>query len=96
MSDQGNKVILVSLSGYSSEKIGILRGLIADRVALFCVVGRDCEIWHDVMDELCVGDGTDPVDMLTTWHPDEPIEDVIEFAKTCSVENDDGVRIIEV
>lgn len=42
--------------------------------------GHDCEVWHDVIDETCVGDGTgDERFLMTSWHDDEPIEDVIDF-----------------
>ena len=42
--------------------------------------GHDCEVWHDVIDETCVGDGpSEERFFMTTWHDDEPIEDVIDF-----------------
>jgi hypothetical protein len=95
MNKNGNKVVLVSKSGYSPDKDPILLDLIAEPIALFCALGLGCEKWEYVMDELCVGDGSNPVFIPTTSHPDESVEDVIEFAKQFSVEHDRGVRIIE-
>ena len=95
MNENGNKVVLVSKSGYSSDKDQILLDLIAEPIALFSVVGQDCQEWEDVMDELCVGDGSNPVFIPTTSHPDESVEDVIEFVKQFAVEDDRGVRILE-
>lgn len=95
MNETGNKVVLVSKTGYSADKDHILLDLIAEPIALFSAIGQDCQKWEDVMDELCVGDGTNPVFIPTTSHPNETVEDVIEFAKMFSVENDRGVRIIE-
>jgi len=82
MNNRGNKVVLVSRSGYSPDKDHILQSLIDERIALFCAVGKDCEMWEEVMDELCVGDGGNPVFIPTTSHPEEMIDDVVQFAKT--------------
>jgi len=95
MNDTGNKVVLISKSGYSPEKEQLLLDLIAEPIALFCAVGQDCEKWEDVMDELCVGDGSDPVSIVTTSHPDESADDVIKFAEHFSVEIDTGTRVVE-
>lgn len=61
---------------------------IRDRVALICVVGDDCERVHDIIDELIVGDGSvgrndSPV---TTWHDNETLADVRDFAHAWSIE----------
>jgi len=95
MNSKGNKVVLISKSGYSPDKNQILLDLIAEPIALFCVVGKDCQMWEEVMDDLCVGDGSHSVFITTTSHPDETIEEVIEFARIFNVEKDEGVRILE-
>ena len=52
-----------------------------DEVSLMAVVGPDCSRIEDVIDEIVVGDGSDPARFLcTTSHPDEPIEDVTNMA----------------
>ena len=75
MNSKGNKVLLISKTGYSPDKNHILLNLIAEPIALFCAFGKDCQ---------------------TTSHPDETIEDVIEFARIFSVDKDEGIRILEV
>ena len=94
------KVVLNSLSGYSSEKDKILADLIAAKVLLFCAVGKDCELWHDVMDEMLVGDGSVVLDfdMMTTSHTSETLDEVVEFARIFFVEDadNDDVQVVEV
>ena len=88
-------MVLISKTGYSRDKNQILLNLIAEPIALFCAVGKDCQVWEEVMDDLCVGDGSNSVFIPTTSHPDETIEEVIEFARIFSVHKDEGVRILE-
>ncbi len=48
MNDFTKKVILYSKTGYSAEHDSLLNLLIDDKVLLFCAVGKDCELWHDI------------------------------------------------
>lgn len=51
------------------------------------------------MDELFVGYGEDrDFSMITTWHEDETLDEVIEFAKSFEIEGIDNekVEIIEI
>jgi len=42
--------------------------------------GRECEEWHDAIDWACLDEGMpEGRFLMTTWHDDEPIEDVIDF-----------------
>ena len=95
MKEIGNKVVLIAKTGYSPEKDHILQDLVDDRIALFCAVGKDCIEWENKMDELCIGDGSHPVFITTTSHPDETSDEVVAFAKLFAVPNDCGVRIID-
>jgi len=94
------KVILNSKTGYSDQHDQLLYGLIDAKVLLFCAVGKDCELWHDILDEIIVGDGSVERDffMITTSHTDESLEEVTEFAKNYSIDYPDNetVQIIEV
>jgi len=60
----------------------------------FCVWGRGCERFHDIVDEIVVADelgnrkfagplGNDVV--MTTWHDDESLEEALSFFTTCAV-----------
>lgn len=48
--------------------------------------GVDCEIWHECIDETILerhgfGNIPDEARVMTTWHEDEPISEVMWFAK---------------
>jgi len=48
--------------------------------------GKDCSTWDTAVDEACLAKhdyGTIPEQdfVMTTWHDDEPLEDVFFFAK---------------
>lgn len=77
-------VVLVSKAGYSDEYAGLLRAWIDQGIPLFCAVGKDCEVWEEEMDNLCVKldvSGEKPgAFCVTTSHPDEAVEEVVEFA----------------
>lgn len=49
------------------------------------VLGHECSIWDDVLDETYLHFYNDqpPIDtcFMTTWHENETLEEVIEFAK---------------
>ena len=58
----------------------ITSDIVRSRCQYALTFGHDCEVWHDVIDEACVGDGAgEERFLMTTWHDDEPIEDVIDF-----------------
>lgn len=70
---------------------------IRDKVVLVCVVGCDCRKVEDVIDELVVGDGSDPTRFLnTTSHPNEHIDLVEEFAKAWTIGVDTTTAVQEV
>ena len=100
MSEFAKKIVLHSKSGYSERHDELLKDLINAKVHLFCTVGKDCELWHDIMDEIIVGDGTveNNFDMVTTWHNDETLEEVIDFAKFFDIDHADNetVQVIEI
>jgi len=43
------------------------------------VVGKDCSIVEDLIDEIVVGDGTRDAFILTSSHPGETVAEVIQF-----------------
>ena len=52
-----------------------------DGVVLVAVWGPQCELTHDLIDEMGVGDGSDPSRFLmTSWHDDETLDEAREFA----------------
>ena len=93
---KNRKFVLVSNTGYHQKHDGLLRSLLDEGYELFCVVGVDCELWEEVMDEIAVGDGSDPRYLTTTSHPGETENDVIEFAKMFSVSNTSEVDVVRI
>ena len=59
------------------------------------VVGVDAAKLEDIVDELCVGDGTDPYFMLTASHPGESLEDALALANILTDEYAGPVEVIE-
>lgn len=90
------RVVLNSISGYDSKHDSLLQSLIDEKILLFCAVGKDCQIWHDVMDESYVANGVErDFDLLTTWHEDKTLQEVIEFAKDFD-EFGGEIKVIEI
>jgi hypothetical protein len=48
------------------------------------------------MDEIAVGDGSDPRHITTTSHPGETENDVIEFAKMFTGSSGSGVHVVRI
>lgn len=91
------RVVLVSKQGYDESHDSLLEELIARRIEVFCAVGKDCQLWEEAMDELLVGPhGEGDHLILTTAHPDESVEDVVEFAKSLVLKAPSDVEVIEV
>jgi hypothetical protein len=79
-----------TISDFASAALGA--GMI-----YFCSWGRDCERFHDIVDEVIVGDrigdrrftGPLPGDtVMTTWHKDESLEEALDFFATFAVPTD--------
>lgn len=90
------KFVLISESGYSKEHDKLLLNLLDQGYELFCVVGKDCEVWEEIMDALSVGDRSKPRYITTTSHPEKSIEDVIEFAKLFSINKKSDVDVVRI
>lgn len=63
----------------------------------FCTWGRDCEWFHDIVDEVIVADGLSECTfsgptagdvIMTTWHENESLEEALDFFATCAVPTD--------
>jgi hypothetical protein len=77
-------VVLISETAYSESHRPLLRRILSEKPDLFSAVGVDCENWEEAMDWLCVDldvSGEMPGAFCnTTSHPDESVEEVMEFA----------------
>jgi hypothetical protein len=54
------KIILHAPSWHSPKLEAFVEKCIQDKVVLVCVMGDDCTRVEDVIDEIVVGDGSDP------------------------------------
>lgn len=71
---------------------GFVEQCLADGVSLVAVFGAGCERIEDIIDEVVVGNGSDPTRFLcTSSHPDEPFEDVLDMVKMWRSERDDAI-----
>jgi hypothetical protein len=59
------------------------------------VVGVDASLIEDIIDELCVGDTSNVYDMLTSSHPNETLEEAVQFAVNLKLEFVGEVQVIE-
>lgn len=99
VNNQPKKVILFSKNGYSKKHDGVLNRLIDEKILLFCALGKDCRLWEDIMDELFVGEDIErDFFLITTSHPNETLDEVIQFAEMFEIEGIDSekIKIIEI
>jgi hypothetical protein len=73
----------------------LVQAFIRDGVAFVAVVGGDASLIEDIIDEVCVGDGTRPYGMLTSSHPGDSLAMVVEFAKSLSLGYAGSVEVVE-
>ena len=75
------KIVLQAPPPHSPDLKEFVEACIRDKVTLICVVGEQCELVEDIIDELVNGDGSDDTRFFTTTsHPDQSIADVVAFA----------------
>lgn len=91
-----HKIVLHSLHGYRPELDAIVAQWIQEQVKYVGIVGVDASRIEDVIDDLCVGDGSNPYFMLTAFHgPDETLQDAISLAEQLSCEFAGDVSVVE-
>ena len=91
------KVVLKCPAGYKTSLDQMVEDFLRDGVALVAVMGTDCAKVEEIIDELIVGDGSNPQRFIvTTSHPGESLQDVVEFAESFSTEPVGKVQIVEL
>jgi hypothetical protein len=81
------KVILNCTSGYHAEIDPVVERLIAGGLTYIGIIGKDCAKIEDIIDEIAVGDGSNPRSVLTASHPECSLEDAIELALSLTGEH---------
>jgi len=70
------------------------RGSLKTASTFVAVVGKDCATIEENIDELCVGDGSNPYSMLTSSHPEETLEQAIAFAQSMTGEFSGDIEVV--
>lgn len=66
-----------------------------DGVVLIAIVGDDSAAVEDAIDEIIVGDGSEPSRFIaTTCHRDESLADVVEFASRFDEQAGSEVEVV--
>jgi hypothetical protein len=90
------KIVVLSLAGYRPEFDALVQSWIRNGVNYVGIVGVDAEKLEDIVDELCVGDGTgEPYFMLTASHAGEPLSEALALANTLTGEYAGPVQVVE-
>jgi hypothetical protein len=91
------RIVLKCPSGYRPALDQLVEDFLRDGVSLVAVVGKDCAKVEDIIDEIIVGDGSDPSRFLvTTSHVGESLDEVVEFAKPWVVVEPGEVQVVEI
>jgi len=68
-----------------------------DGVILIAIVGEGASRIENLIDRLVIGDGSDRSRFIcTTFHPDETIEDVMEFARSWEEERGHPLELVKL
>jgi hypothetical protein len=91
------KIVLHSLRGPRPALDALVADWIRAGVTYVGVVGVEASLLEDLIDELCVGDGTaPPYFMLTASHgPEETLKDAIALAEQLSGSYAGPVSVVE-
>lgn len=90
------KIVLHSTAGYRPELDELVADWMNRGVKYVGVVGVDSSRLDDIIDELCIGDGSHPYEMLTAFHsPGENLQDALALASQISDEFGSGVEVVE-
>jgi hypothetical protein len=96
MHTSAKKIVLECPHGYDERLDAMVHQWIAAGVTFVAVVGEDCARVEDIIDELCVGDASNPYSMLTSSHPGESLMEVVEFAEHLSDEYAGPVEVVRL
>jgi len=89
------KVVLHCPTGLHGGLKPLVQAFIRDGVTFVAVAGKDASLIEDIIDELCVGDGTQPYSMLTSSHPGESLAAVVAFAESLDLEFSGPAEVVE-
>lgn len=89
------RIVLHCPTGYRTELDALVEEWMRAGVRYVGVFGEDATRVENIIDELCVGDGSAPYFMLTASHaPPETLEDAIEFAEQIGEAQGGNVQVV--
>jgi hypothetical protein len=92
-----NKIVLHCPNGYTPELDELVENLIKGGVKFIGVVGKDCSLVENIIDELVVGDGSDENRyILTSSHEGESVGEALAFADNLTSEFEGKSQFIEL
>jgi hypothetical protein len=89
------KVVLHCPNGIHGGLEPLVHELIRDGVTFVAVAGKDVALIEDIIDETCVGDGTQVYSMLTSSHAGQSLDEVVAFAESLGLEFSGPVQVVE-
>lgn len=73
-------LVISSPSITQKQRVRMALEIVSSRCQYALTYGHDCEDWHDAIDTACFDDGVpEGRFLMTTWHNDESINDVVDF-----------------
>jgi hypothetical protein len=91
----GKKIVLHCPQGLHRSIDSLVDAFIKSGVVFVGVVGKDASRIEDVIDEICVGDGSNVYEMLTASHEGETIQDAINMAEQLTGEYAGPIQVVE-
>jgi len=89
------RVVLSCPQGYLSSLDMMVEDFLRDGVDLVAVAGKDRAKVEDIIDELIVGDGSDPSRFINTTSHDS-LKDALEFAGSWPTDALSEVQLVEL
>ena len=89
------KIVLHCKSGYRPELDALIEQFLSTGVIYVGVVGPDASRIEDIIDEICVGDGTNPRYLLTANHEGESVAVAVDFANSLIQEYAGDTQVVE-
>jgi len=91
------KIVLVLPLSDKALLPAFVEKCLADNVSLIAVIGEGCAQIENEIDGLIIGDGSDDSRFITTSsHPDEPLDEVVDFATMWWINADGPTHVVRI
>jgi hypothetical protein len=91
------KILLHSPVADESQLNAFVEQCLKDDVSIIAVFGPESRRIEDIIDEIVVGDGSDPDRFVcTTSHSEEPLDDVLNMLKYWELESGDPIQEVRL